>query len=68
MNPFDYNQSPTEAMLAQMAKIRQCAKALADAILEVPNSRERSLAMTNLEQATMWANKAATHAPEGVKP
>lgn len=37
--------------------IRACAKTLANLILfTTPQSREQSLALTNLEQAVMWAN------------
>jgi hypothetical protein len=39
--------------------IRAKAKELAQLIAVMcPDSRERSLAMTNLEQASMWANAA----------
>lgn len=39
--------------------LRADAKALALLVLRLcPPSRERSLALTNLEQAAMWANKA----------
>lgn len=61
MNPFDYNDKPTDQMVEHMLKSRQAFKALADIILEIPNGRERALALTNLEQASMWANKATTH-------
>jgi hypothetical protein len=61
MNPFDYNNSPTPEMLEQIGKVRAASKALADVILLIPSNRERSLALTNLEQAAMWANKAVTH-------
>jgi len=38
-------------------KLRDAAKAFAFLIDEcVPDSREKSVAMTNLEQAVMWAN------------
>lgn len=40
-------------------KIRSKAKELAYLIDELcPNSREKSLAMTNLEQSVMWANSS----------
>lgn len=39
--------------------LRACAFAFAQAIQEfTPQSREQSLAMTNLEQSVMWANAA----------
>lgn len=65
MNPFDYNGSPTPEMLEQMKAIRETAKVLAAVIMEIPSSRERSLALTNLEQAAMWANKAIAHGTQG---
>jgi hypothetical protein len=30
----------------------------------LPNCRQRSLALTKLEEAAMWANKAVTHGVE----
>lgn len=42
----------------QIHNIREKAKELAYLISDCPESRERSLAMINLEQATMWANAA----------
>lgn len=42
--------------------IGKFTKSLAAVISEVcPDSREKSLAMTNLEQTQMWANKAVSH-------
>ena len=41
------------------AAIRDQAKILAEVIADLcPDSREKSLAMTNLEEAVMWANAA----------
>lgn len=38
-------------------------------LANVPESRERSLALTNLEQAAMWSNKAiAFHVTEAAQP
>jgi hypothetical protein len=57
-NNFMYH-APTEDQAAKYVVIRDEAKKLAYVIdTFVPNSREKSLAMTNLEQAVMWANKA----------
>ena len=42
---------------ARYVEIRSVAHALAETMSEMcPPSRERSLALTNLEQAVMWAN------------
>lgn len=68
MNPFEYNNSPTDEMIASMTEVRAKCKELADVLLAIPNGRERSLAITNLEQTAMWANKAITHATQGQAP
>lgn len=55
-NNFSYH-APKEGQPAKYQVIRNKAKELAYLIeIEVPNSREKSLAMTNLEQAVFWAN------------
>ncbi|MCY9733140.1 hypothetical protein M5X17_05120 [Paenibacillus alvei] len=55
-NNFKYHLSK-EGQLDKYDAIRTKAKELAYMIDELcPNSREKSLAMTNLEQAIMWAN------------
>lgn len=55
-NNFSYH-APKEGQPAKYEAIRNKAKELAYLIEEqVPNSREKSLALTNLEQATFWAN------------
>ena len=55
-NNFKYH-APKEGQPAKYEAIRNKAKELAVLIdEEVPNSREKALAMTNLEQAVMWAN------------
>ncbi len=64
MNPFDYNNSPTPEMIGKMNDVRAKAKELAEVILTIDNSAERTLAMRSLEIAAMWANKAITHQPE----
>lgn len=61
MNPQIENNfkhhTPKEGQPAKYEAIRNKAKELAVLIdEEVPNSREKALAMTNLEQAVMWAN------------
>lgn len=55
---FTYH-APKEGQAEKYVAIRECAKELAYLIDElVPASRERSLAITNLEQTTFWANAA----------
>ena len=55
-NNFKYH-APKEGQSEKYNAIREKAKELAYLIDEqCPNSREKSLAITNLEQSTMWAN------------
>jgi len=57
-NIFTYH-APFGDQTDRYNKIRESAKATAAVILELaPESRERSLALTNLEQAIFWANAA----------
>ena len=44
--------------LARSRAVRSKATDLLEVVEKSPPSRERSLAVTNLEQAVMWANKA----------
>lgn len=54
------NQPPRdESIVDRFEKVREAAKALGDAILDhAPDTRERSLALTHLEESVMWAVKA----------
>jgi len=55
-NNFMYH-APKEGQPEKYTAIREKAKELAYLIDEqCPNSREKSLAFTNLEQSVMWAN------------
>jgi hypothetical protein len=55
-NAFVYH-SPKDDQLERYQRIRDKGKELALLIDQItPPSREQSLALTNLEQATMWAN------------
>jgi len=57
-NQFTYH-SPKEDQQERYVEIRHQAKQLAFLLLgATPPSRERSLALTNLEQAIFWANAA----------
>lgn len=57
-NSFTYH-SPKDDQAERYRIIRDEAATLALKILECcPQSRERSLAITQLETAVMWANKA----------
>lgn len=49
---------PKEDQSERYASLRRHGRDLADEILRrVPDSRERSLALTKVEEAVMWANK-----------
>lgn len=57
-NNFSYH-TPKESQPEKYDKLRNKAKELAYLITELcPNSRERALAITKLEEASMWANAA----------
>ena len=53
---FTYHK-PDEEKSCHYKNIRDFARELADLINKIcPDSREKSLAITNLEQCVMWAN------------
>ena len=55
---FEY-QAPDENQIQMIKKLREQYRLLYEAINALlPDSREKSLAITNLEQSNMWANKA----------
>lgn len=55
-NAYTYH-APKEGQVEKYRRIRAKAKELAYLIdEECPDSREKSLAMTKLEEASMWAN------------
>lgn len=57
-NRFDYHR-PDEAKADTHQQVRNACKALAETLDElVPAGREKSLVITNLEQAMFWANAA----------
>lgn len=56
-HPFEY-QRPTEKQVDRITLVREACKDLYDLLLDtLPNCRERSLAITKLEEVSMWANK-----------
>lgn len=57
-NRFTYH-APKEGQLERYERIRYKGKMLAAYINEYcPDSREKSLALTKIEEAVMWANAA----------
>ena len=51
------NQPPTPDQIETIESLREAAKEFGRAIETTTPSRERSLAITNLEQSLMWAVK-----------
>lgn len=61
---FTYHH-PTTLSIVRMTNLRAKARDLAHCMDEIaPDSREKSLAITNLEQAIMWANAAIVRGQE----
>ena len=61
---FEYHE-PTDEMKVRMLHIRNVAKDFARMIEAVCyDGREKSLALTKLEEATMWANASITRNAE----
>lgn len=55
---YQYHK-PSELTLPKITELREAASAYHELIEKlVPESRERSVALTSLEQANMWAIKA----------
>jgi len=55
-NPFGYVK-PTEKSVEDMKKVREMCSDLNKMLLDLNPSRERSVAITKLEEVSMWANK-----------
>ena len=56
VNRFTYH-SPKEDQVERYQVLREAGKSVALTITDlVPNSREKALALTKLEEAIMWAN------------
>ena len=56
-NPFEA-RTPTEKSVGAIKAMRDNFKVIYDVLLSIPEARERALAITKLEEAAMWANKA----------
>lgn len=60
ISTYDY-MAPTPAQIANMNKLREAYAALDTLVRNMTTSyREKALALTNLEQSAMWANKAVS--------
>lgn len=56
VNPFGYFK-PNEAMLPLIQETREAYTAVHKFLMSLPGSRERSVAITELETSAMWAIK-----------
>lgn len=62
---FTYHQPPDERTVERHERVRKTVRRCAEDLLEdVPPGRERSVVLTKLEEAMMWANAgiARSHA------
>lgn len=64
-NRFDFHPATTEEKRGEHGSVRSACAELAHFINEhVPEGREKSLAITNLEQVMFWANAAIARATD----
>lgn len=56
-HPFEY-QRPTPEQVEKINELREGCKTLYELIDTLPNSRCKTLAITKLEEVSMWVNKA----------
>lgn len=58
-NRFTYHPPRSEDVATKYVMIREAGKSFAELINEMaPDGREKSLAVTKIEEAVMWANAA----------
>lgn len=63
-NRFTYHP-PSENKATKHVMIRESGKTLTEIINEhVPDGREKSLAITKIEEAVMWANAGLARTPD----
>ena len=66
---FSYHK-PSPSAVEKLTKLREAFSSFEDAVnvIAPEDSREKSLFLTNLEQAALWINKHVTHNdPESVQ-
>lgn len=62
---FEYLK-PTDAQIAQMAKVRTAAKAFSDVLdAELPDGPDKTFVIRAHRSNAMWANVAITRLPDG---
>lgn len=65
-NLLAYHPADTPERVEAHKRIRAGASEFAKVLADLPESREKSLAVTHLQTMTMWANAAvAIHMPTG---
>lgn len=64
---FKY-RTPNEKSLQQMEQVRQKCQELLEVLCTLNSSREKSLAITKLEETAMWANKATVFNQDNINP
>ncbi len=58
-NRFQYHAPPDQETVNRHANVRRACQDAAEAVnINAPEGREKSLAVTKLEEALMWANAA----------
>lgn len=62
-HPFEY-QRPDADGIKKIEDVRLGCKTLYETLMTLPVSRERSLAITKLEEVSMWANKGIVFNPQ----
>lgn len=68
VNPFGYFK-PAEEMLPLIQEVREAYTALHQFLLTLPASRQRSVAITELENSSMWVIKGlALNDPKSTQP
>lgn len=55
-NPFDY-QKPSDENVLRIEAVREAYKVLYAHLQTIGESREKSIALTKLEESAMWATK-----------
>lgn len=61
---FDVHAAPDKEKRDRHTSMRQACKKAAESINEAPDSREKSIAITKLEEAMFWANAAVARVTE----
>lgn len=64
VNPFGYFK-PADNMLPRIQEVREAYTALHNHLLTLPPSRQRAIAITELETSAMWAIKGLVLNDEG---